>query len=331
MKRILNYIISLIFLISVISCKKTGQERIEKPNIILIMADDMGYSDLNCFGSEIRTPNLDRLAKEGLRMTQFYNAGRCCPTRASLLTGLYQHQAGIGDMINNSGIPAYQGYLNDNCATLAEVLKLNGYNTYMSGKWHVGGDEQHWPRKRGFDRYFGLIDGATNYFKPVPYRYNQDAPRLALDDQPFYPADSGFYITDAFTEYAIKFLDEQHSKKGPFFLYLAFTAPHWPLHALPEDIARYRGKYIIGWDSLRVQRYSKMIKSGIIDPAWALSPRHDPEVPAWSTLEDKEKEMWDLRMAVYAAMIDRMDQGIGKVLAKLKEIGESDNTLIIFI
>lgn len=331
MRNLYKYLIPLICLVCSVACTKISREQPEKPNIILIMADDMGYSDPGCFGSEIRTPNLDRLAQEGMRMTQFYNAGRCCPTRASLLTGLYQHQAGIGDMVSNSSIPAYQGYLNGNCATLAEALKLNGYNTYMSGKWHVGGAEKNWPRKRGFDRFFGLIDGATNYFKLVPYRNNQEAPKMALDDQRFYPPDSGFYITDAFTEYALKFLDQQKSKKEPFFLYLPYTAPHWPLHALPEDIARYRGKYMIGWDSLRIQRYQKMIKSGIIDSDWTLSPRHDSEVPAWNTLENEEKEMWDLRMAVYAAMIDRMDQGIGKVLTKLDEINVINNTLIIFI
>jgi len=331
MRRLNKYLFTVICLVCFVACTNTSREQFEKPNIILIMADDMGYSDPGCFGSEIHTPNLDRLAQEGMRMTQFYNAGRCCPTRASLLTGLYQHQAGIGDMVSNSGIPAYQGYLNDNCVTLAEVLKLNGYNTYMSGKWHVGGAEENWPRKRGFDRFFGLIDGATNYFKLVPYRNNQEAPKMALDDKRFYPPDSGFYITDAFTEYALKFLDQQKSKKEPFFLYLAYTAPHWPLHALPEDIARYKGKYLIGWDSLRIQRYQNMIRSGIIDSGWPLSPRHDSEVPAWNTLDNEEKEMWDLRMAVYAAAIDRMDQGIGKVLTKLDEINEINNTLIIFI
>jgi arylsulfatase A-like enzyme len=326
-----TFLLLLIFLVCFAGCSGKSRNQNEKPNIILIMADDMGYSDPGCFGSEIQTQNLNRLAQEGMRMIQFYNAGRCCPTRASLLTGLYQHQAGIGDMVNNSGIPAYQGYLNENCVTLGEVMKLNGYNTYMSGKWHVGGNENHWPVKRGFDRFFGLIDGATNYFKLVPYRNNQEAPRMALDDKRFYPPDSGFYITDAFTEYALKFLDEQKSKKEPFFLYLPYTAPHWPLHALPEDIARYQGKYMVGWDSLRIQRYQRMISSGIINTTWALSPRHESEVPAWNTLTNEEKDMWDLRMAVYAAMIDRMDKGIGKLLAKLDEIDEMDNTLIIFI
>jgi len=302
-----------------------------RPNIIIILADDMGYSDIGCFGSEIQTPNLNKLAVEGLRMTQFYNAGRCCPTRASLLTGLYPHQAGIGDMERDYGIPAYQGYLNRKCVTLAEVLKLNGYNTFMSGKWHVGKSPENWPVQRGFDRYFGLIDGASNYFNLNPYRYNQEPRTMALNDEKYYPPDSGFYMTDAFTEYALKFMDEQESKNEPFFLYLAYTAPHWPLHALPEDIVKYRGKYMIGWDSLRMDRYKRMTEIGIINKNWQLSPRHEEQVPAWNTLDAAEKEMWDLRMAVYAAMIDRMDQGIGKILDKLSDMGEDKNTLIIFI
>lgn len=321
----------MIFLLLLISCTDVSQKNQAKPNIILIVADDMGFSDLGCFGSEINTPNLDRLAAEGLRMTQFYNAAKCCPTRASLLTGLYQHQAGVGNMDGDCGIPAYQGYLNWNCMTLAEVLKLNGYNTYMSGKWHVGEKEEYWPRKRGFDRYFGLINGASSYFNLNPYKYNQKPRTMALDDERFYPPDSGYYMTNAFTDYALEFLNEQKFKKEPFFLYLTYTAPHWPLHALPEDIAKYRGKYMIGWDSLRTERYERMIDMSIIDRKWHLSPRHEPEVPEWNTLDEEEKDMWDLRMAVYAAMIDRMDQCIGRILEKITEMGEDQNTLIIFI
>jgi arylsulfatase A-like enzyme len=302
----------------------------DRPNIILIMSDDMGYSDLGCFGSEINTPNLDKLAAEGLRITQFYNAGRCCPTRASLLTGLYQHQAGIGDMMGDSGIPAYQGYLNKECVTLGEVMKLNGYNTYMAGKWHVGGNPEHWPLKRGFDRYFGLIDGASNYFNLEPYRINQAPRTMVLDAEQYIPPDSGFYMTDAFTDYALDFLAEQQENEEPFFLYLPYTAPHWPLHAWPEDIVKYRGKYLIGWDSLRIKRYHKMLETGLILPGWKLSPRHD-NIPEWSSLREEEKEMWDLRMAVYAAMVDRLDQNIGRVVEMIERIGVRDHTLIIFI
>jgi len=318
--------VSIVFL----SCTSGKETTSERPNIILIMADDMGYSDLGCFGSEIHTPNLDKLAAEGLRITQFYNAGRCCPTRASLLTGLYQHQAGIGDMASDFGIPAYQGYLNKECVTLGEVMKLNGYNTYMTGKWHVGGQTGQWPVDRGFDRYFGLIDGASNYFNLNPYRVNQPPRTMAMDDEQFFPPDSGFYMTDAFTDYALMFLEEQKEKEEPFFLYLPYTAPHWPLHAWPEDIEKYRGSYMIGWDSLRIVRYNKMIESGLISPEWELSQRHD-NIPGWTSLDKEEKEMWDLRMAVYAAMVDRMDQNIGRVLEQLIKMGANKNTVVVFI
>ena len=301
-----------------------------KLNIVLIMADDMGYSDIGCFGSEIQTPTLDKLANQGVRFTQFYNASRSCPTRASLLTGLYQHQAGVGDMVSNLGYPSYQGYLNNHCVTLAEALKYNGYNTYMSGKWHVGGRPEVLPLKRGFDRYFGLIDGAGSYFEKKAYRVNQKPPRWMLDNLDYNPPDSGFYLTDAITDYALSFLKDESVMGKPFFLYLAYTAPHWPLHALPEDIAKYRGKYLKGWDNLREERYRRMLNLGIIDPSAELSPR-DEMSPEWDTLSDEDKDMWDLRMSVYAAMIDRLDQNIGRIVNYLTEAEGLDNTLIIFL
>ncbi|GAB3280704.1 arylsulfatase [Larkinella harenae] len=302
----------------------------QKPNIILILADDMGYSDIGCFGSEIKTPNLDNMAKNGLRMTQFYNASRCCPTRASLLTGLFQHQAGVGDMVNTRKEPAYQGYLNQQCVTVAEALKPSGYQTYMAGKWHVGTKPEHWPRKRGFDRYFGLIDGAGSYFSDAPYRPNQQL-TIALDDQRYTPL-KDYYATDAFTDHAVEFIEQnaKSSAKEPFFLYLAFTAPHWPLHALPEDIAKYKNAYQKGWDKLRQERFERMKKMGILAPGTKLSPR-DEKIPAWDSLSDDEKKSWEDKMAVYAAMIDRMDQNIGRVQQKLKELGQDKNTVILFL
>jgi arylsulfatase A-like enzyme len=300
----------------------------KKPNIIVILADDMGYSDIGCFGSETKTPNLDEMAAKGLKMTQFYNASRCCPSRASLLTGVYQHQAGVGDMMNTRKEPAYQGYLNQNCVTIAEALKPYGYTTLMAGKWHVGQAPEHWPRKRGFDRYFGLIDGAGSYFGPYPYRPNQKL-TIALDDQEFTPG-KNYYSTDAYTDHALEFIEQNKNSGKPFFLYLAYQAPHWPLQALPEDIAKYKGKYMQGWDKLRITRFKKMQASGIIDPQIKLSPR-DGKVPDWDSLSQEEKVYWDDQMAVYAAMIDRMDQNIGRVRAKLKELGEADNTVIMFL
>ena len=293
-----------------------------RPNIILIMADDMGFSDLGCYGSEIRTPNLDRLAAGGVRFTQFYNTARCCPTRASLLTGLYPHQAGVGHMVEDRGMPAYQGYLNDRCVTIAEAIRQGGYHPLMAGKWHVGERHPHWPVDRGFERYFGLISGASNYWRLEQGR------QMAFDNEPYTPDSPRFYMTDAFTDHALRFVDDYGRRPEPYFLYLAFTSPHWPLHAWPEDIARYRGKYLKGWDALRRERHARQIQMGIVDRKWPLTPR-DPAVPAWETVANRDG--FDLRMAVYAAQIDRMDQNIGRLLAKVRELGQEDNTLVLFL
>jgi len=247
-----------------------------------------------------------------------------------MLTGLYQHQTGIGDMVADLGYPSYQGYINNKCVTLAEALKQNGYNTYISGKWHVGGKEETLPMDRGFDRFFGTIEGAGSYFRRMTFRTNQATPRWMMDRDDFNPPDTGFYMTDAIAENAMKFLQAEKGKKEPFFLYMAFTAPHWPLHARPDDIAKYRSKYMKGWDRLREERYQKMLSTGILDKSVRLSPR-DKNSKDWEKLSQEDKEMWDLRMAVYAAMIDRMDQGIGKVLNELKATGEYQNTLILFL
>ncbi|HSW47247.1 MAG TPA: arylsulfatase [Phycisphaerae bacterium] len=293
-----------------------------RPNIVIIMADDLGFSDLGCYGSEIRTPNIDELAKGGLRFTQFYNTTRCCPTRAALLTGVYQHQAGVGHMVSDRGAPGYRGFLNDRCVTIAEALRPAGYRTLMAGKWHVGEDRPHWPVDRGFDRYYGLISGGTNYFRLDPTR------TLARDGRSIKPEGERFYFTDAFTDAAVGFVDGQRGSDKPFFLYVAYTAPHWPLHAWPEDIARYRGKYRIGWDELRERRHARQIELGLVEPQWALTPR-DPKAPAWKDAKDKDD--LDLRMAVYAAQIDRMDQGIGRIMAKIRELGQADNTLVLIL
>jgi arylsulfatase len=286
-----------------------------------MMADDMGFSDLGCYGSEIATPNIDSLAKGGVRFTHFYNAARCCPTRASLLTGLYPHQAGVGHMVNDLGTPAYQGYLNNRCVTIGEVMRSSGYRTLMSGKWHVGGDRPHWPTDRGFDHYFGLIDGASSYWELDEGRH------MAMDDKPFTPP-KDYYATDAFTDNAISMLDKHGRGSDPFFMYLAFTSPHWPLHAHEQDVKKYEGKYMMGWDELRRKRHQRMIDMGIVDKRWPLTPR-DATAPAWETISDKKAR--DRAMAVYAAQIDRMDQNVGRVLAQLKKMGADQNTLILFL
>lgn len=303
----------------------------EQPNIVLILADDMGYSDLGCFGSEIATPHLDNMAREGVKMTNFYNASRCCPSRASLLTGVYPHQAGIGDMMNTRPYPAYQGYLNRETITIAEVLREAGYGTYMTGKWHVGQATENWPLKRGFDRYYGLIDGANSYFENRPYRPNQKL-TIALDNQPITPPQT-YYSTDAYTDYAISFVDEHLSNRraAPFFLYIAYQAPHWPLHAKPEDIARYQGRYMDGWEVIRQQRFAKQQALGLFPPETVLSPLDTTIVPDWESLSWREKVQWDERMAVYAAMVDAIDQNVGKLITYLRAQGELDNTIFLFL
>jgi arylsulfatase A-like enzyme len=293
-----------------------------RPNILIVLADDLGYSDLGCYGSEIATPNLDRLASKGLRFTQFYNAARCCPSRASLLTGLYPHQAGVGHMVANRQTPSYQGFLNDRCVTLAEALRPQGYQTLMVGKWHVGNERPHWPVDRGFERSVALIGSGRHYFMIPPGRV------LARDDRPFTPPAKDFYLTDFFSDTAVEFLEEAGRQRTPFFMYVAYTAPHWPLHARPEDIARYRDTFSVGWDVLRERRYRKMLRNGILPQPWPLSPR-DPRVPAWRDCATKEWEAQ--RMAVYAAQVECMDRGIGRIVAKLEAQGQLENTLLLFL
>ncbi|MGB9626506.1 MAG: sulfatase-like hydrolase/transferase, partial [Phycisphaerae bacterium] len=301
-----------------------ADEKPARPNIILILADDMGFSDLGCYGSEIATPNIDRLAAHGLRFTQFYNAARCCPTRAALLTGLYPHQAGVGHMLGDWAKPAYTSGLNDRCVTIAELLREAGYRTYMVGKWHVGQlvgrKPANRPLDRGFEHFYGT-GGGGNYFAPEP---------LMRDNDRIEPDADGYYVTDDFSEAAVRFV-EQHVKSGtrsPFFLHLCYTAPHFPLHAKPDDIARNRGRYRDGWDALRARRYARQKELGIIDPLWPLSPR-DPVALPWADATDKEE--WDLRMAVYAAMIECMDRGVGRVVEAVRHAGMERNTLILFL
>ncbi len=298
----------------------------DRPNIVVVLVDDMGFSDIGCYGSEICTPNIDALAANGVRFTQFYNTGRCCPTRASLLTGLYPHQAGVGWMMADNGHDGYRGELSRDSATIAEVLRPAGYGTYMSGKWHVTkhtkpeGPKDNWPRARGFDRFFGTIHGAGSFYDPNS---------LTLDDAQIVPGE-GFYYTDAITDHAVEFVEQHHAQRpdDPFFLYLAYTAPHWPMHALPEDIAKYRGRYDKGWDALRKERWQRMVEMGLVDQQWGMTDR-DPGVKAWSEAPDRD---WHTkRMEVYAAMIDRVDQQLGRVLETLRRTGRFDDTLILFL
>ena len=302
-----------------------------RPNIILIMADDMGFSDIGCYGGEIQTPNLDQLAEGGLRYTQFYNTARCCPTRASLMTGLYAHQTGMGAMTRPTPLRGYQGHINRNCVTIAEVLSQAGYATFMSGKWHltedknklVTGSKHNWPRQRGFDRFFGTIAGAGSFYTPQT---------LTLNNAPITEFPEDFYYTTAIGEHGAQFIREHGADENdqPFFLYVPFTAPHWPLHALEKDIKKYRGKYLKGWDAIRAERHARQLKMGLVDQRWPISARHE-RAPAWETLDKAKQKEMDERMAIYAAMIDSMDQAIGHILKAVADLDQTENTMVLFL
>ncbi|MBI4890767.1 MAG: arylsulfatase [Acidobacteria bacterium] len=292
-----------------------------RPNIVLILADDMGFSDVGCYGSEIETPNIDALARRGVRFTQFYNAARCCPTRASLLTGRYPHQAGVGHMVEDWQKPGYRGSLNPECRTLAQVLTGAGYRSTMAGKWHVcPASEKHrqnWPLQRGFARFFGSMAGGGNYFKPGPLMDgNQNVGLL-----------DGYY-TDMLGEWSAKFIRESAASGQPFFHYAAFTAPHWPLQAPAEEVRRFEERYRKGWDAIRQARHERQVKMGLIDPKWKLAPR-DPAVLEWAAEQDKD---WQAsRMAVHAAMVSSLDRNVGRIVDAVGQAGQLDNTLFLFL
>jgi arylsulfatase A-like enzyme len=301
-----------------------------RPDILLILADDIGFSDLGCCGGEIKTPNLDALAANGLRFTQFYNTSRCCPTRAALLTGLYPHQAGVGHMMVDRGYPGYRSNLNRECVTLAEVLRAGGYRTYMCGKWHVTNrdgpkdDNSNWPLQRGFEKFYGTIRGYGNFFDPSSLcRQNTF---ITPENDPEYKP-KVFYYTDALSDNAVRFL-QQHQRESaekPLFMYVAYTAAHWPMQALEKDIAKYRSKFDGGYQGLRKARLERLRKRGLISPDWECAPT----VGDW---EGVKRKAWEARcMEVFAAMIDNMDQGIGRILAELKGSGRLDNTIILYL
>ncbi|MFV0390907.1 MAG: arylsulfatase [Paludibacteraceae bacterium] len=307
----------------------TSISHAERPNVIILLADDMGYSDIGCYGGEIPSPNIDKLAENGIRFRNFYNTSRSCPTRASLLTGLYQHQTGVGMMTTeagndfNFGVDGYRGFLNKNCVTIAEVLKEAGYHTYMTGKWHLGSDTyDKRPLQRGFDKFYGSYQGAFSYFDPK-------GNRCLIDGADTINAPKGFYSTDVFTDKAIDFIDSRKDEE-PFFLYLAYNAPHWPLQAKEEDIEKFVGKYKRGWDVLRQERFRRQQKLGIFDKRTKLSER-DERVRPWEFVDETQKNESDYRMAVYAAQVYAVDYNVGKLITYLSETNQLDNTLILFL
>ena len=311
----------------------TGAAAPRPPNVIVMMSDDSGYSDLGCFGGEIATPHLDALARGGVRFTQFYNTARCCPTRAALLTGLYPHQAGIGHMMDDRGLDGYRGDLNRRSITLAEAVRPAGYRTYMVGKWHVtkkvrpdgDSDRHNWPLQRGFDRFYGTIHGAGSFFDPNSLV--RDNTLISPFADPEYRPQQ-FYYTDAISDHAVRFVAE-HTRDHPdrpFLMYVAHTAPHWPMHAKPADLAKYRGKYDAGYDAIRAARVARMRELGLLDSRWTVAPQRGG---AWADVTDKEFELRG--MEVFAAMLDCLDQGVGRLVAELRRTGQLDNTLVLFL
>lgn len=336
--RALAFLIAILLVSSAEPCLAVASKQ---PDIILILADDLGYSDLGCYGGEISTPNLDRLAANGLRMTQLYNTARCCSTRASLLTGLYAHQAGVGAMMADNGLPGYRGFLTDRCVTIPSVLREAGYQTFLSGKWHLQGkgNPDCIPTKRGFDEFYGCFKAYASFFRSDLYvRLPEDRPK------PNYGHD--FYATDAITDYALKFIGQARAKSKPYFLYLAYNAPHFPLHAPRALIDKYVPVYEKGWDAIRSERHARMKRMGILKSGFDLSPRghvtkapernrdsayYDKQIPAWTSLSDERRADLTRRMATYAAMVEIMDRNVGRVVADLKRHDELDDTLILFL
>ncbi|MEM9367402.1 MAG: arylsulfatase [Planctomycetota bacterium] len=308
-----------------------ADDEIRVPNILLIVADDLGFSDLGCYGGEIETPNLDRLAKGGLRLTQFYTTGRCCPSRASLLTGFYPHRVGLGHMTQDIGLPGYRGRVSSHVPLIAERVSKLGYRSFLSGKWHLGTDD---PTQHGFEEFYGTLVSAKTFWDPKHFL------RMPRGRSAKEYGNGEFYGTDALADHAIDFLTQaRETPDQPWFLYLAFNAPHFPLHAPEETIVKYAGRYDIGWDAVRRQRLNRMKDLGIVPRTTELSPRsphydwgesNASDNPAWNSLTKERRADLSRRMAIYAAMVDRMDQNVGRVMEYLDEHGQSNNTLIVF-
>ena len=330
----------LLWAATIVAAHAAGQPASGRPNVVIILVDDMGWSDIGPYGSEISTPHLDALAAGGVRFTQFYVTPRCSPSRASLLTGLYPHQAGMGhlDNIIREGSSGTTGRLNDRSVTIAEVLREAGYFTAMAGKWHLGQQNGSPPWQRGFDRVLNIRAGGI-FFPNQNFQGGDELTKrgqepLYLDGQPI-AHDSpqlghNWYTTFLWTDFALKFVDEAKKANKPFFLYIPHNAPHFPLMAPPELIAKYRGKYKAGWDRLRAERYRRQIEMGVIDARWPLSPR-EADSPAWDSLTDAARDRFDHLMAVYAAMIEAIDTSVGTLVKGLEARGALDDTLILFL
>lgn len=324
MKNTLAFLTCITLLVS--ACTST------QPNFLLILADDMGYSDIGAYGGEIHTPRIDQLATQGVRFTQFYNTARCCPTRASMMTGLYPHQAGMGHLTGRNMGDGYQGYLNDECVTIAELLRENGYFTALTGKWHAGNLREAWPENRGFSRFFGIHNYVDSYFKVLDYCEVFEDGEIVIPKEDF-PTLYGdpekeWYTTDVFTNKAIDYIDEALEAGMPFFQYVAYNAPHWPLEAHDEIIEKYLDDYQEGYEALRVSKYEKMKQIGLVSRQWKLPEQPTPD---WNSLSDSAREDTRFRRAIYSAQIEILDENIGRLVDHLDEKGVLDETIILFL
>lgn len=327
----MSVLLSLVMVLLITGCS-TPRVAAPKINLLVIVADDLGYSDLGCYGGEIATPQLDALAAGGVRLTRFYNAARCCPSRASVLTGQYPHRVGLGHMVKDLGQPGYTGRLAPEARTMAQTLAPAGYRSFLSGKWHLGTDD---PTQHGFEEFYGTLTSARTFWNDAQFL------RLPAGRKARAYVDGEFYSSDALTDHALDFIDlGRRTPERPWFVYLAYHAPHFPLHAPKEDIARYADRYHGGWDKLRAERFERMQRLGIIGAGATLSPgsphwnwgANEPAAnPAWDTLPPDRRADLARRMAIYAAMIDRMDQNIGRLVTNLRANGELDRTLIVFL
>ena len=305
---------------------------LEKPNVLIVVADDLGYSDLGCYGGEIATPHLDELAAGGVRLTQFYNMGRCCPSRASILTGQYPHRVGLGHMTQDIGRPGYRGRVSEEARTMAQVLARAGYRSFISGKWHLGTED---PTAHGFEEFYGTLTSAKQFFDPEHLIRKPEGGKVIEYGE------GKFYATEALTDHALMFLEEaRETPERPWFLYLAYHAPHFPLQAWPEDIAEYADRYHGGWDELRAERLERMKALGIVPEEteltgrsgfWNYGETKTGVNMAWAELPEDRRADLARRMAIYAAMVEVMDRNIGRVMDDLKGRGEFENTLIVFL
>ncbi|GAA0692788.1 arylsulfatase AtsA [Marinobacterium maritimum] len=307
----------------------------DNPNILLIVADDLGYSDIGAFGGEIETPNLDALASEGIRLTDFHTAPTCSPTRSMLLSGTDSHRAGLGNMAEllqpeQKGKPGYEGYLNTSVATLPEVLRDSGYNTYMVGKWHLGRSEDKSPAARGFDKSFALIQGGASHFDDQRAIIGKDPRAIYRDNGKSVDLPKGFFSSDYYTDLMMQYIGDDLEQNKPFFAYVAYTAPHWPLQAPDAYLKKYEGRYEKGYEQIRQARLKRMKEMGLVNSAvTANTPM--TQLPRWEELTDEQRRIETRRMQVYAAMVDNMDHNIGRLLTWLDEKGELDNTVVMFM